>query len=240
MVLAFKVGGTAKAPRTAPLVRNRDSGGIGNATRFVQDSAERQATHGSTNAALPERVRPPTANLPLLVRPCDAAHGDAAAWGRAARVLLDEQLDSVGAVLLHGLPIRSPVDFAAFVDGMGYPAMDTMGASNRERKADQVFGASDDVPRDFTLHPHNEQAYLAPDETPSYPRKIFFCCLRVAPVGGETPFVINSELTQRIAPAHLERFMRCGVRYRQTLQSGAILPGSPAENQVSPCGVSTA
>ena len=229
---AFEIGGTANAPRTPPLVRHRRGTGIGNATRFVEDPAERQATHAGVNAALPERVRPPSADLPLLVQPRDAACGDAAAWGRAARALLDERLAQVGAVLLHGLPISCAADFDAFVGGMGYPSMDTMGASNREQKAGQVFGASDDVPPDFSLHPHNEQAYLAPDETPSYPRKIFFCCLQVAPVGGETPFVINSELTRRIAPAHLERFREEGVRYRQTLPSGAVVMGDPSENQV--------
>ena len=31
--------------------------------------------------------------------------------------------------------------------------MSTMGASERERKAAMVFGASDDVPPEHTLHP---------------------------------------------------------------------------------------
>ena len=44
--------------------------------------------------------------------------------------------------------------------------------------------------------------------------------------------MINSELTQRIAPAHLERFREQGVRYRQTLPSGAVVMGDPSENQV--------
>ena len=95
---AFEIGGTANAPRTPPLVRHRRGTGIGNATRFVEDPAERQATHGGVNAALPERVRPPSADLPLLVQPRDAACGDAATWGGAARALLDERLAQVGAV----------------------------------------------------------------------------------------------------------------------------------------------
>ena len=60
--------------------------------------------------------------------------------GRAARALLDERRAQAGAVLLHGRPISSAADFDAFVGGMGYPSMETMGASNREQKAGQVFG----------------------------------------------------------------------------------------------------
>jgi hypothetical protein len=83
--------------------------------------------------------------------------------------------------------------------------MDTMGASDREPRGERVFSASDDVPPSHTLHPHNEQAYLAHDERPSYPRKLFFCCLEPpSGGGGQTPVLLNRELTTalgRIAPA---------------------------------------
>ena len=57
-------------------------------------------------------------------------------------------------------------------------------------------------------------------ETPSYPRKIFFCCLDVAPVGGETPFLLNAELTAKIDDDVLVRFAARGVRYKQVLPGG--------------------
>ena len=40
---------------------------------------------------------------------------------------------------------------------------------------------------------HNEQAYLHQDADPSYPRKIFFCCLQPAASGGQTPILLNRD-----------------------------------------------
>jgi hypothetical protein len=74
-----------------------------------------------------------------------------------------------------------------------YNQVDTHGVSQRPEYAEHVFGASDDVPATHTLHMHNEQAYLRPDADPTYPRKIFFCCLNPPDSGGQTPLVLNHE-----------------------------------------------
>eukprot|EP00662_Eupelagonemidae_sp_cell21_P048281 gene48281-30518_t len=61
-------------------------------------------------------------------------------------------------MVLKGVPIRTAADFSAFVSGTGYtPLTSGHGVSERQQYADNVFGASDDVPKDFTLAPHNEQ-----------------------------------------------------------------------------------
>ena len=54
------------------------------------------------------------------------------------------------------------------------------GVSERVQYAEHVFGASDDVPDNFCLGPHNEQAYYGPDGDPTYPRRLLFCCLSAA------------------------------------------------------------
>lgn len=250
----FVVGGVAKAPAVPVLIRERDGTGIGNETRMVASPQERAGV--PANAALPTQLRNPSAGLPLLATltraslpfasaatlhatTSVAATGTAAdsgavapdptpllaACGKAARSLLDQRL-ATAPVLLHGMPVKTASDFNTFVTAMGYPSMDTMGASSRDRKAANVFGASDDVPASHTLHPHNEQAYLGAQETPSFPRKIFFCCTQLAEHGGETPFLLNSELTARLRPDVLAKFRQHGVRYRQLLPSGASRTGS--------------
>jgi hypothetical protein len=106
---------------------------------------------------------------------------------------------------------------------LSYPPMYTHGASERKKEAEMVFGASDDVPPEHTLHPHNEQAYLGVDEAPSYPRKIFFCCLRPATKGGETPVVCNRAVTEAMQAERPELWARLkahGVKYVQTLKCG--------------------
>ena len=103
--------------------------------------------------------------------------------------------------------------------------MFTHGASERKAEAALVFGASDDVPPEFTLHPHNEQAYLGTHESTTYPRKIFFCCLNPATQGGETPIVCNRAVTAAIQNERPELWARLkahGVKYVQTLKSGDL------------------
>ena len=160
----FSIGGVAPAPRAPPLLRHRVCTGIGNATRMVSDPAQRERVAlPGVCVALPATLRGPIEGFPLVARPTapsQRAGASLAAYGRAARLLLDRDLARAGVVLLTGLPITSARDFDAFVVGMGYPSMETMGASEREKKAANVFGASDDVPATHTLHPHNEQAYL--------------------------------------------------------------------------------
>eukprot|EP01048_Picozoa_sp_COSAG05_P010796 COSAG05_NODE_974_length_6359_cov_3.906869_7_plen_429_part_00 len=218
----FHVGGVAKAPPSPPLLRRRTGTGIGNAARMVVDPLQRRCLH----SALPDTVAPARSGLPLLATVAAGGQHTAHDWGAAARVLLDEKLCAAGAMLLHGMPIRTAGDFDEFMAGTGFPPMETMGASDREPRGEHVFSASDDVPASHTLHPHNEQAYLAHDEDPTYPRKIFFCCLSPASGGGgETPIVLNKDLTaalRRIAPDDMQRFESGGVRYRQRLQSGAL------------------
>lgn len=219
MPASFIVGGIAKAPARPPILRERESTGIGNAHRLIKNPDRRTGMHPE----LPTSVAPPRPGFPLLAT-ASGSH-PLHTWGPVARALLDRHLHRSGAVLLHGLPITSSHDFDTFIAATGYKMMDTMGASDRDRRGANVFTASDDVPPNHTLHPHNEQAYLAHDEQPSYPRKLFFCCLAPASgSGGETPVARNSELTSalaRLAPADLQRFAVHGIRYRQRL------PGAP-------------
>merc|ERR1712224_602106 len=112
------------------------------------------------------------------------------------------------AMLISGLPIETAEDFNAFVKGMGFPAVAKHGVSERKAYADNVFGASDDVPKNFCLAPHNEQAYLSADGDESYPRKLFFCCLCPAASGGETPVTINAEVHSALDPDILRKFER--------------------------------
>lgn len=137
---------------------------------------------------------------------------------------MDSKLSHSEAMLFHGLPIRNANDFSTFMQGMDYPPVTSHGASERPTVAPLVYAASDDVPADFTLHPHNEQAYLAHDEVPSYPRKIFFCCLQepTDDGGGETPIVSNKEITEGIHPKVLEKFRQYGVGYESNHSWGDL------------------
>jgi hypothetical protein len=204
----------AEAP-ISPLIKHRQSEGIGMRGRFIFDPQHRE-DQSAMWGDLPDQVSAPKPGFPLVVRP--AASANITEYGKVARGLLDHRLRSSGAILFRGLPIDNPSDFSKFMVGVDYPAMHTHGASERVKIAELVYGASDDVPASFTLHPHNEQAYLAANENPSYPRKLFFCCTTepLDGAGGETPIVDNMLATktlEKVAPALLAKFKAHGVRY---------------------------
>lgn len=213
--LAWEIG-LELAPLSAPvLLRDRVAQGIGVGSRFELEPDRRQ------NPSWPEVLPCPRLDFPLV---CRVKHSSAAVChrelGKSACALLDTRLRRHGAVLLKGLPISDAQGFSEFVAGLGWPTVDKHGVSERARYADNVFGASDDVPDEFCLAPHNEQAYYGPDSLPTYPRRILFCSLTPAKQGGETPIARNREVLGTVRPVVIER-LRAGVIYEQLMPSGS-------------------
>ena len=213
--MLLRVGGVVPAPAEPVEIRERHSTGIGHAHRLVALPVNRDNPH------LPQYLAPPRAGFPLLVQPADGLETSAitpAEWAKSARQILDAELRESGAVLLRGLPIGAPDDFSAFLDALNLPQVDTHGVSQRPEYAKHVFGASDDVPATHTLHMHNEQAYLRQEGEPTYPRKIFFACLRPPRTGGQTPLVLNHEFHAALGEELVQRFRsKGGVRYNRYL-----------------------
>ena len=231
--LVLRPDACAPSPAHAALLRERPGTGIGQRGRMESDPATRAKDLTSAQLeALPATLGLPRPGFPLVVGLSDAGQeacslearspategkeggegggatgGEAllGKLGREARRIIDESLRSSagGALLFTKLPIRQA-------------SVLSHGASERVSKASGVFGASDDVPETHTLHPHNEQAYLASEEDPSYPRKILFCCLEPSMEGGETPIASNRRISELMGEDVMERF-RDGVLYVQTL-----------------------
>ena len=239
--LVLRPDACAPSPAHPALLRERPGTGIGQRGRMEGDPATRaQDLTSAQLEALPATLGLPRPGFPLVVGLSDAGQeacstategkeggqdggetgGEAllGTLGREARRIIDESLRSSagGALLFTKLPIRQASDFSAFLKGTALPPVLSHGASERASKASGVFGASDDVPETHTLHPHNEQAYLASEEDPSYPRKILFCCLEPSMEGGETPIASNRRISELMGEDVMERF-RDGVLYVQTL-----------------------
>ena len=210
--MQLRLGGVVPPPSEPVVLRERHSTGIGHASRLIADPAERSNPH------LPTTISPPRDGFPLLARPQD---GDGAAsleeWAAAARPVIDAELRAHGCILFRGMPVTSADDFSAFLAALNYPTMDTHGVSQRPEYAENVFGASDDVPPSHSLHMHNEQAYIRPDAQPSYPRKLFFCCLSEPESGGQTPLVLNREFHAMLGDLAARFQEKGGVRYTRYL-----------------------
>eukprot|EP00928_Gymnodinium_smaydae_P017244 TRINITY_DN16595_c0_g3_i2.p1 TRINITY_DN16595_c0_g3~~TRINITY_DN16595_c0_g3_i2.p1 ORF type:complete len:1750 (-),score=255.28 TRINITY_DN16595_c0_g3_i2:53-5251(-) len=208
--------GKEVAPLTAPvLLRERPAQGIGVAFRGESDPSKRR------NPDWPEELPSPRVDFPLVCRiGADAPKLSLKDCGCSARRLLSERLRRHGAVLLKGLPISTASEFSDFVQGLGWTPVAKHGVSERVQYAKDVFGASDDVPSDFCLPPHNEQAYYTSEGNPTYPRRVVFCCLTPASSGGETPVALNREVLSTLRPEVVEK-LRPGIIYDQRMPSGS-------------------
>ena len=213
--IMLRVGGVVPPPARPIELRDRHSTGIGHASRLVLHPAERSNPH------LPATVAAPRVGFPLLVTPAPGAPqegGRLEAWACAAREVIEAELRTHGAILFRGLPIHTAEDCSAFRAALGYPVMSgSSGVNERPEYAENVFGASEGTPHTHTLHLHNEQAYLAPDASPSYPRKIFFFSLRPADDGGQTPLLLNRDFERALGELPSRFAASGGVRYNHHL-----------------------
>ena len=182
---------------------------------------------------MPKFISGPTsAQFPLIAQASakPAADGDDAAtanstativaYAQAARQLLEEQLVTHGAVYFRGLPLSGALDFAAFIDALGWNAVKLGGGgTQRSDIAKGVRSASDEPPTQ-TIEPHMDMAH-----SKAHPTHIAFYCLEGPPpgVGGETVLTnmrgVYSDLeAQGVPQAFAEKG---GVAYHKRLWSAA-------------------
>ncbi|XP_024526324.1 clavaminate synthase-like protein At3g21360 [Selaginella moellendorffii] len=140
-------------------------------------------------AAVAEFVTdPPHSNPPfpqVLVPGSDHPSLEAlAAAIRKNKPGLESLLDSSGAILFRGFPVKNAEDFATVVEAFGYKSMGyEAGAAARTYIVGPVFTANE-LPLEIRIGFHNEMAYL-----PDYPDVVMFFCEIAPPEGGETGIV---------------------------------------------------
>lgn len=130
---------------------------------------------------------------------------------------LRKALTAHGALLLRGAPPINPSDFARFVrEFSGKSLIDyAAGASPRVKLGDGVY-TSTEYPSSISLSLHNELSY-----TYRYPSHLYFCCVRPAESGGETPLADSRAILKKIDKDVVRKFRSKGVRYVRNLHGGA-------------------
>ena len=119
--------------------------------------------------AKPLMCKSPPEDLMTVVR-ANVPDGEAVSteelgrWGAAARQTIEELLPRTGAVLLRGLPMRSPEEFSHFWKGCldAQPALEegrylSLGGTSRNKMAG--IDLATNVPPEFLLLCHNELCY---------------------------------------------------------------------------------
>lgn len=160
----------------------------------------------------------PNAQIPLLVRPL-RYDTDLVSWASERIEVIESQLIRYRAVLFRGFPVKTPAYFHSFVEASSTgPLLEYKDRSTPRYEVGQHIYVSTIYPSEQRIHPHNEGTYWK-----VWPRKIYFCCLKAAPKGGETPIVDVRRVCDRIDSGIREVFRQKQVMYVRNYNPGVGL-----------------
>ncbi len=159
----------------------------------------------------------PDNKLPLLVRP-GREQVRLQTWLERNQDLVRERLAQHGGLLFRGFSVDSIATFQECVRTLSGELLDyTYRSTPRSEVEGQIY-TSTEYPPELTIPQHNEMSYSR-----SWPLKIWFFSVRVAPEGGETPISSSSEVLKRIPAEIREEFERKQVAYVRNYGQGADL-----------------
>ena len=162
-----------------------------------------------------EFVRPKTEGL-LLIEP--QMNVDPLVWAKENKSIIEDCLLKYGGVLLRNFGIYSLSEFNSIVQVICPNLLDYVYRSTpRTILGGKIYTATE-YPADRTIPMHNENSY-----SKSWPEKIFFFSVIVAPEGGETPIADSRRVYKKIDNAVKEKFEQNGVLYVRNYTPGIDL-----------------
>lgn len=168
--------------------------------------------------------------LPLVIEPKTKA-----SWRdyfADIKQVIDAQLEVVGGVLLRGFDILGEKDFEDFAKAFGQELLSYDYASTPRSNVEGKVYTSTEYPSHQVIPLHNEQAY-----TLSWPMRIWFCSLKVAEEGGETPIADSRQIYNLIDPDVRIRFEQKQLMYVRNYGNGLDLPWQKAFSTESKANV---
>ena len=141
-------------------------------------------------------------------------------WIRSGRDELTQKARANGAILFRGFPLATPEDFDAFIAGFefeNFPYDQSLSNAVRVNYTPRVF-SSNEAPSDINIYLHHEMA-----QTPMFPEKLFFFCVKAAEKGGATPICRSDMLYDQMAEQCPDFARDCeekGLRYSNVMPSG--------------------
>jgi alpha-ketoglutarate-dependent taurine dioxygenase len=136
---------------------------------------------------------------PLVIEP-DGDEIDLAAWARLNQDGIEAELLRHGAILFRGFGVVTPTEFEQVARTLASELFGEYGDLPREEVGGHVYGATP-YPTDQAILFHHESAHMH-----RWPMKIWFCCLKAAEQGGETPIADGRKVYAGLDPALRERF----------------------------------
>lgn len=145
-------------------------------------------------------------------------------WAAGRREWVERELLQHGALLFRGFGVSDVARFGEFIaatsDG---GALEYQERSSPRSAVGANIYTSTDYPPARAIFMHNEQSYNL-----TFPRKIYFCCLKPAASGGATPVADTRKVFESVSPAVRRRFDERGYTYVRNFGDGFGLPWQEA------------
>jgi alpha-ketoglutarate-dependent taurine dioxygenase len=165
-------------------------------------NVKRRSVDFSSEKLLETGFLHPQQAIPFIVKPVIDGL-DIAQWTQNNRGLVETLLLQHRALLFRGFKVKTVQEFKQFVkvtsDGELIKYVDR--TSPRTTVGEEVY-TSTIYPLEYPILLHNELAYAI-----KYPLKIYFCSIKVASIGGETPIADGRKVYQRIDEEVIHQFI---------------------------------
>jgi alpha-ketoglutarate-dependent taurine dioxygenase len=163
-----------------------------------------------------EGPRSSARRMPFLIESCA---GSIEGYLAIHRNHVMHRLTEHGAVMFRGFGPASVESFGAFIQALGIEPLDYVYRSTPRTRQGKGFYTATEYPAEREIPMHNENSYQR-----TWPRKLAFCCVKPAAVGGATPLADMLEVQRRLDPAIIEKFQQLGVRYDRVFHEYIDLP----------------
>ena len=205
---SFPRGGAISSPSQAPVTVSTLLGSDSNVVQVsIPEEKYFPASPGSPHKVV----------FPLTLSPTEGkVKKNLEGWVYYHRAAIDKLLPIHGAILFRGFDLPSATHFSSLVQsGFSYEEQPYIGGNAvRTIVAPRVFTTNESPPSQ-KIPFHHEMA-----QVPRFPTKVFFYCLTPSAVGGETPIVLSSMVSDAIErefPSLFRRFKDEGVKYIRTM-----------------------
>ncbi|OTA95315.1 hypothetical protein M434DRAFT_29002 [Hypoxylon sp. CO27-5] len=116
-----------------------------------------------------------------------------------------------GALLIRGLPIKTPHDYSDVAHAFGFPAHEEVGRPPLRTVLAKNVKTANEGPPELPIWPHNEYGWST-----IHPSWVTFSCLQTPESGGETPIISSIGLATALkkqAPEFVAKLLQKGVKY---------------------------
>ena len=178
-------------------------------------AARRKTVKVATNELVNEKLLMPERSSLLMIEPWVASL-DLAQWAQEAKSRLAELLLQHRGILFRNFGVSTPEKFHECVSATSTgPMLEYVDRTTPRPAVGDKMYVSTVYPSEETINMHCEGTYWM-----TWPLKIFFCSLKTAEQGGETPVADVRRVLERISPKTRQTFLEKGVMYLRNYNDG--------------------